>query len=57
MLKTRCFDALERIKTGFSDGGAWGSIYPDLCLRDGLHQGPCAKEAAPLGTASPLGNR
>ena len=38
MLETRCFDASERIKTGFGDEGAWGSIsiQPDLCLRDGL---------------------
>ena len=38
MLKSRYFDASERIKTGFSDGGAWGRIYPALCLRDGITQ-------------------
>ena len=32
MLKTRYSDPLGREKTGFSDGGSWGRIYPALCL-------------------------
>ena len=45
MLKSRYLKkpqiAHNAIKTGFSDmglGGAWGRIYPALCLRDGITQ-------------------